>query len=67
MSSNTKYIYIKKKIANFINNQLECLFFFSYKTKNFMPLPNQNLKHPKTQSESQHSQNSQHSTSTSKL
>ena len=48
----------KKKKADFINNQLECFSFsFSFslvlKQNSSMTFPNQNPKHPKTQSESQ--------------
>ena len=65
MSSNTKLLKKKekkkKKKANFINNQLEIFFSFSFslvlKQYTFMTFPNQNPKHPKTQSESQPSQN----------
>ena len=70
MNSNTKCKKKKKeKEANFLNNQLECLFFFLFSSKKntFMTFPNQNSKHPKTQSKSQTSQNRQYSTSTSKL
>ena len=50
------------------NNQLEFLFLFLFlvlKQNTFITFPNQNFKHPKTQSESQPSQNPQHPTSTS--
>ena len=61
MSSNTKLKKKEKKKANFINNQLEIFFSFSFslvlKQNTFMTFPNQNPKHPKTQSESQPSQN----------
>ena len=48
----------EKKNADFINNQLECFSFsFSFslvlKQNSSMTFPNQNPKHPKTQSESQ--------------
>ena len=62
MSSNIN-IY---KITNFINNQLECFFFFNFFKNTSITFPNQNLKHSKTQNESQHSQNPQRPTSTSK-
>ena len=52
------------------NNQLDFFFFpFSLvlKQNTFITFPNQNLKHPKTQSELQPSQNPQHPTSTSTI
>ena len=65
MSSNTNF-FLKKKIANIINNQLEYFLFFSSKQNTFINFPNQNPKHPKTQNELQHLQNPKCLISTSK-
>ena len=56
-----------KKIANFINNQLEglFLFFFILKTKYIYDFSTPNPTHPKTHSQLQPLQNPQHLTSIS--
>ena len=48
-----------------MNNQLECFFFCSSKTKYIYDFPKPKSQNPKTQNESQLLQNPQHLTSTS--
>ena len=42
-----KFFFWKKKKANFINNQLECFFFFSSKTKYIYDFPKPKSQTPK--------------------